>query len=94
MTDDTPLKDSAALLWAEAQRQITRQEADLDNLRNRAVAMLSVASIVAALFGTHVVTSNPHKGYVIVASICALVFFGVGVLLSQDSETKKELGLH
>ena len=81
MPDDTPNKDSAALLWAEAQRQIIRQEADLNNLRNRAVAMLSVASIVAALFGTRIATE--HRSLrVTAASIAALVFFGVGVLLS------------
>ena len=81
MADDTPNKDSAALLWAEAQRQITRQEADLNNLRNRAVAMLSVASIVAALFGTRIATEH-HSVRVTATSIAALIFFGVGVLLS------------
>ena len=81
MPDDTPLKDSAALLWSEAQRQITRQESDLDSLRTRAVALLSVASIVAALFGTRIATDH-HSGRVVIASVAALVFFGVGVLLS------------
>jgi hypothetical protein len=79
--DDTPLKDSAALLWAEVQRQMTRQEASLDGLRNRAVAMLSVASIVAALFGGHI-EAGDHSTRVVTASIFALTFFGVGALLS------------
>jgi hypothetical protein len=81
MPEDTPLKDSAALLWTESQRQITRQEADLDGLRNRAVAMLSVASIVAALFGTRIATES-HSARATIASVLALVFFGIGVMLS------------
>jgi hypothetical protein len=77
----TPLKDAAALLWAEAQRQMTRQESDLDNLRNRAVALLSVASIVAALFGSHIATTHPSATTKIASGV-ALVAFALSALLT------------
>jgi hypothetical protein len=88
MPEDTPLKDSAALLWAEAQRQISRQEADLDALRNRAVALLSVSSIVAALFGSHIATTHlSTRGTV--GTILALVAFGLGALVALVILTPK-----
>lgn len=88
MLEDTPLKDSAALLWVEAQRQITRQEADLDSLRNRAIALLSVSSIVAALFGSHIATVHLSTRATI-ATIAALVAFGLGALVSLAILTPK-----
>jgi hypothetical protein len=78
--DDTPLQDAAALLWDESRRQITRQESDLDTLRNRAVALLSVSSIVAGLFGGRLVTAHHHPGYVTAAIVADLAFFAVSVL--------------
>ncbi len=79
-SDDTSLQDAAALLWDESRRQITRQESDLDTLRNRAVALLSVSSIVAGLFGGRLVTVHHHPGYVTAAIVVALAFFALSVL--------------
>jgi hypothetical protein len=69
------------LLWDEARRQLVRQEAALDTLRTQAVAVLSVASIVAGLFGSHVPTSNlaPNRAAEVVASFA---FFGVTEILA------------
>ena len=79
--EGTPLADSSALLWEEARRQIVRQEADLDNLRNRATALLSVSSIVAAIFGAHVGLLSSHPSYVKVAIGFALAFLAASVAL-------------
>jgi len=84
----TPLTDSSALLWAEAQRQVARQESDLDALRNRAIALLSVSSIVAGLFGSHVATVHLSTRST-VATIIALVAFALGALASLIIVTPK-----
>lgn len=63
-----------AMLWDEARRQLVRQEAALDTLRTQAVAVLSVAAIVAGLFASHVTTTNEPFG-VDLAVIAALVLF-------------------
>ena len=71
----TALADAAGLLWDESRRQITVQEADLGTLRTRAVALLSVSSVVAGLFGGRVVsTAAHHPTYVDAAIIAALSF--------------------
>lgn len=68
------------MLWEEARRQLVRQEAVLDTLRTQAVAMLSVASIVAGLFGSRVPTS-PVPGAE-AAVVAALVLFGITAVLA------------
>jgi hypothetical protein len=79
---ETPIADSSALLWEEAQRQIVRQEADLDGLRNRATALLTVASVVAALFGGHVaLVTSRYPGWTRITIGAALVFFAASVAL-------------
>ena len=62
MTDggETPIADVSALLWEESKRQIVRQEADLDGLRNQATAILSVSSVVVAIFGSASVLLHRH----------------------------------
>ena len=81
MPDEDPVKDSAAILWAEAQRQITRQEADLDGLRTKTVAMLSVASLVAGLFGSGVVHLQ-HSQLALSGIVYALVLFSLTVAVA------------
>ncbi|MGD0320090.1 MAG: hypothetical protein ABSC00_00555 [Acidimicrobiales bacterium] len=80
--EGSPLQDSAALLWDESRRQITSQAAELDTLRTRAVAILSVASLVAGLFGGRIVATDHHPGYVTGAIAVALVLFALSVLAS------------
>jgi len=69
------------MLWDEAQRQLVRQEAALDTLRTQAVAVLSVASIVAGLFGSRVATSGLVPGAQ-AAVVAAFIFFGLTALLA------------
>jgi hypothetical protein len=59
--------EAAALVWEESRRQIVRQEADVDGLRTRAVALLSVSSLVAGLFGGHVLSHGAGRPAVIAA---------------------------
>jgi hypothetical protein len=89
---DNPRRDSAAILWEESRRQISRQESDLDTLRTRAVALLSVSSLVAGLFGGRVVSTHPHPTFVTVAIIAALTFFGVSVIAILFVLAPRKLG--
>lgn len=75
MSDD--LTAGAGLLWAEAQRQMDEQKTSLESLRTRAVALLSVGSLVAALFGSRL--TNLHHLHE-VAFAGALAAFGLSVL--------------
>lgn len=75
------LSDSAALLWAQAQQQLSQQNADLDALRTRAIAMLSVATLVAGLFGTRLPDVHPSPRAVI-AVTAALALFAASVVLA------------
>lgn len=79
MADD--LSDSAALLWEQAERQLSQQNADLDALRTRAVALLSVAALVAGLFGSRLPHGHPAARTVI-AVIVALALFAGSVILA------------
>jgi hypothetical protein len=77
MADD--LNGAAQLLWQQAQQQLSQQSNDLDTLRTRAVAMLSVASIIAGLFGTRLPHGHSplHKQ---IALTVALVLFAASVI--------------
>src|ERR1019366_3655068 len=76
--DDTHNADAGALLWEESRRQIIRQESDVDSLRNRAVALLSVTSLVAGLFGGRVLA---HGHRATVAAALALFVGSVGAVV-------------
>ncbi|TYK44115.1 hypothetical protein [Actinomadura decatromicini] len=78
---DDPNADAAALLWEQARQQLGQQSADLDLLRTRAVAMLSVAALVAGLFGARLPaahTSDRAVGFM----IAALALFAASVVLA------------
>lgn len=79
MADD--LADAAGLLWEQAKAALTEQKADVDAVRTRAVALLSVASLVAGLFGSRLPHGNAAPRTVS-ASIAALVLFGISVVLA------------
>ena len=70
-----------SMLWAEACRQLVRQEAVLDTLRTQAVALLSVASIVAGLFGSRLPVSNLTPNHV-AEIIAAFTFFSLTAVLA------------
>jgi hypothetical protein len=76
MSDDLNA-DAAAIIWDHAKAQIAKQSADLSSLRTRALGMLSVASVVAALFAGRLPKGAPHW-----AVIVALVLFGLSVPLA------------
>jgi hypothetical protein len=70
---------AAAMVWEEARRLIVRQEAVLDTLRTQAVAILSVASLVAGLFGSRLLPAHP-SGLKLTAILVALALFGATAL--------------
>ncbi len=72
--------DAAGLLWEQAKAQLADQRADVDALRTRAVALLSVASLVAGLFGSQF-PHNHTAPRTVTASIAALALFAVSVVL-------------
>jgi hypothetical protein len=92
------LTDAAAVLWAQAKDDLARQASDLDSLRTRAVALLSVAALVGGLFGSRL--PHGHQPALRVAALVgALVLFSVGVFLAvliamprRDWEFDFELG--
>ena len=83
---------AAAVLWDESRRQITRQEAGLDSLRTRAVALLSVSSLVAGLFGGRFANIRSHEGYAKLAIVVALVTFTLSVVAVIVILTPKKKG--
>jgi hypothetical protein len=68
------------MLWDEARRLLVRQEAVLDTLRVQAVAVLSVTSIVAGLFGSRLIPGKP-SGFSLGMVVAALILFAVIVTL-------------
>lgn len=75
-----PVPDNGAVLWMiwdEARRQLVRQEAALDTLRNQALAALSVSAIVAGLFGSHL-TARPAAA--VVAATASFVVAAANVV--------------
>lgn len=78
MGDNT---EAGKLLCDEAQRMLVRQEAVLDTLRTQAVALLSVASLVAGLFASRLIPGS-HSLRVVVASWIAVALFGGTAVLT------------
>ena len=79
MADDRT--DASAVLWEQSKAEIAHQDADVDSLRTRAVALLSVGALVGGLFGSRL----PH-GHLspmnVAALVAALVLFAVSVVLA------------
>jgi hypothetical protein len=79
MADD--LTEAAAVLWAQARDEIAQQVSELDTLRTRAVALMSVAALVGGLFGSRI----PHghqRATQVGALVAALILFSAGVVLA------------
>ena len=75
------LTAAAAVLWAQARDEIAQQVSELDTLRTRAVALMSVAALVGGLFGSRL--PHGHQPALRVAALAAaLVLFSAGVLLA------------
>lgn len=78
MADDQT--EATIVLRDQALAEIAQQEGSVDSVRNRAVALLSVGTLVGGLFGSRL----PHGGLskVNLAGLsAALVFFVVSVVL-------------
>jgi hypothetical protein len=78
--DGKDLTDAAAILWEEARRQVSSQADEVDLLRNRAVALLSVASLVAGLFGGRIISSAHQPTHTTIGLTVALVAFALSVI--------------
>jgi membrane-associated PAP2 superfamily phosphatase len=78
---EDPNAEASALIWEQARQQLAQQNADLDLLRTRSVAMLSVAALVAGLFGTRLPHGQLH-GRTLVFLIIALALFAASVVLA------------
>lgn len=74
--------EAAAMLWDEARRLLVRQEATLDTLRGQAVAILSVASIVAGLFGSRLLPTQQLSHFSVAMLVLALAAFAATAVLA------------
>jgi hypothetical protein len=81
--DESDLTDATELLWDQAQRQLSQQSTDLDTVRTRAIAMLSVGALAAALFGSRLPHAHLAVGTTIAVAF-ALTFFAVSVVLAAQ----------
>jgi len=74
---DTP----AALLFAEAQRMIVRQEASVDLLRTKVTGVIGLDVAVAGFLGTRIVANNLNSLW----GVVALSLFGLCSLSAHVS---------
>lgn len=78
---EADLTAAAGALWAQAKDELAQQVSELDTLRTRAVALLSVAALVGGLFGSRL--PHGHQSVPrIAALVTALALFSAGVLLA------------
>jgi hypothetical protein len=79
MADDQT--EASAVLWEQSKAEIARQDSDVDSLRTRAVALLSVGTLVGGLFGSRL--PHGHLSSLNVGGlVAALVLFAVSVGLA------------
>lgn len=73
--------ETQAIIWDEAKRLLVRQEANLDGLRTRALALLSAGGLIAGLFAA---ASAGHKIVCWHAGfrVAAVALFGVSTVLA------------
>jgi hypothetical protein len=55
MAEDESQAKVLEIVWGESRSQVAEQESSLEALRNRSIALLSVGSIVAGLFGAELI---------------------------------------
>jgi hypothetical protein len=77
MADDDQT-EAIALLFAQSSAEITQQNASLDALRTRAVALLSVGTLAGGLFGSHL-THGHLSTLNTVGLVAALALFAASV---------------
>jgi hypothetical protein len=71
MADD----DASGFILEEARRQLDRQEASIDTVRNQVIAVLTAGTLAAGLFAGR--TFGHNHGASVDASIAALVLYGL-----------------
>ena len=79
---------ASSVLLGEAQREIDRQEANLDSLRSRAMKLLQAAALIAGLFA---IASLDTEGWQAVSKAGSLVCFGIAVLIVLCIEQPRTL---
>jgi hypothetical protein len=79
MADD--IAAASSLIFTQAQKQLDSQNSDLGSLRTRTVAALSVASLIAGLFGPRVDQNNRNL-HTVVGVAVALGAFAVGAIIA------------
>jgi hypothetical protein len=73
--------EAMALLWEQSQAETAQQNSDIDSLRARAVALLSVGALVGGLFGSRL--PHAHLSTLNISGLAAaLTLFGVSVVLA------------
>jgi hypothetical protein len=78
MSDDQA--DAMGAIWEEAKAETAQQNSDIDSLRNRAAALLSVEALVGGLFGSRL-PSGHMRALNTGGLVTALVLFSVSVAL-------------
>lgn len=76
--DDDDQTEASSILWEQARADIAWQDSNLDSLRNRAVALLSVGTLVGGLFGSRL----PHghlSSLNLLGLAAALVLFALSI---------------
>jgi len=79
MADDQT--EATAVLWEYAKAGTDQQSTEFDALRNRAVAIVSVGTLVSGLFGSHL-PSIHHSDLKTVALTLALVLFAATIVIA------------
>jgi hypothetical protein len=78
MADDQT--EATTVLWEYAKAGADQQSTEFDSLRTRAVAIISVATLVSGLFGSQLPALH-HSHFKTAALVAALVCFGITVSL-------------
>lgn len=79
MADDRT--EASTVLWEQSKAEVAQQESEVDSLRTRAVALLSVGTLVGGLFGSRL--PHGHLSAVNIGGlVAALVLFAVSVTLA------------
>ena len=72
--------DASGVLWESAKSALEQQNAAVDTLRTRAVAMLSVAALVGGLFGSRL--PHTYSAVNVTGLVAALALFACSIVLA------------
>lgn len=82
---ERPSPEVISLLTDERRTALANQVSFTDTIRNRTTALLSVASIVSAIFGTNIALTGSHPRPVLASLSVALAAFVASVLLAIEN---------